>query len=88
MEKISDSIKRYYYQEENTSEIEKRIIQSWIVMTEAFVEQLRTYMYDDRGRRNNKGIALNRYSRNGEVEVIVFEMEDEMDGSGNDKWRN
>lgn len=88
MEKISDSIKRYYYQEENTSEIEKRIIQSWIVMTEAFVEQLRTYMYDDRGRRNNKGIALNRYSRNGEVEVVVFEMEDEMDGSGNDKWRD
>lgn len=88
MEKISDSIKRYYYQEENTSEIEKRIIQSWIIMTEAFVEQLRTYMYDDRGRRNNKGIALNRYSRNGEVEVVVFEMEDEMDGSGNDKWRD
>ena len=87
MAKIQDSIRRYYYQEDNTSHIEKRLIDSWIQMTQGFVEQLRTYMYDEKGRRNNKGLALHKYNRNGEVEVIIFEMEDEMDGSGKTEWR-
>ena len=87
MEKIEDSIRRYYYQEQNTSHIEKRLIDAWIQMTQGFVEQLRTYMYDEKGRRNNKGLALHKYNRSGEVEVIVFEMEEEMDGSGTTEWR-
>ena len=87
MEKIKESIRRYYYQETNTSQIEKRLIDSWVQMTQGFVEQLRTYMYDENGRRNNKGLALHKYNRNGEVEVIIFEMEDEMDGSGTTEWR-
>ena len=87
MEKIEDSIRRYYYQEQDTSHIEKRLIDAWIQMTQGFVEQLRTYMYDEKGRRNNKGLALHKYNRNGEVEVIVFEMEEEMDGSGTTEWR-
>lgn len=87
MEKIEDSIRRYYYQEQNTSHIEKRLIDAWIQMTQGFVEQLRTYMYDEEGRRNNKGLALHKYNRSGEVEVIVFEMEEEMDGSGKTEWR-
>ena len=87
MEKIEDSIRRYYYQEQNTSHIEKRLIDAWIQMTQGFVEQLRTYMYDENGRRNNKGLTLHKYSRSGEVEVIVFEMEEEMDGSGKTEWR-
>lgn len=87
MEKIEDSIRRYYYQEQNTSHIEKRLIDAWIQMTQGFVEQLRTYMYDEKGRRNNKGLALHKYNRSGEVEVIVFEMEEEMDGSGKTEWR-
>ena len=87
MEKIEDSIRRYYYQEQNTSHIEKRLIDAWIQMTQGFVEQLRTYMYDENGRRNNKGLALHKYNRNGEVEVIIFEMEDEMDGSGTTEWK-
>lgn len=87
MEKIEDSIRRYYYQEQDTSHIEKRLIDAWIQMTQGFVEQLRTYMYDEKGRRNNKGLALHKYNRSGEVEVIVFEMEEEMDGSGTTEWR-
>ena len=87
MEKIKESIRRYYYQETNTSQIEKRLIDSWVQMTQGFVEQLRTYIYDENGRRNNKGLALHKYNRNGEVEVIIFEMEDEMDGSGTTEWR-
>ena len=87
MEKIEDSIRRYYYQEQNTSHIEKRLIDAWIQMTQGFVEQLRTYMYDENGRRNNKGLTLHKYNRNGEVEVIIFEMEDEMDGSGTTEWK-
>ena len=87
MEKIEDSIRRYYYQEQNTSHIEKRLIDAWIQMTQGFVEQLRTYMYDENGRRNNKGLTLHKYNRSGEVEVIVFEMEEEMDGSGKTEWR-
>lgn len=87
MAKIKESIRNYYYQESNTSQIEKRLIDAWIQMTQGFVEQLRTYMYDENGRRNNKGLALHKYNRNGEVEVIIFEMEDEMDGSGTTEWR-
>ena len=87
MEKIKESIRRYYYQETNTSQIEKRLIDSWVQMTQGFVEQLRTYMYDENGRRNNKGLALHKYNRNGVVEVIIFEMEDVMDGSGTTEWR-
>lgn len=87
MERIKESIRSYYYQETNTSQIEKRLIDSWIQMTQGFVEQLRTYMYDENGRRNNKGLALHKYNRNGEVEVIIFEMEDEMDGSGTTEWK-
>ena len=87
MEKIEDSIRRYYYQEQDTNHIEKRLIDAWIQMTQGFVEQLRTYMYDEKGRRNNKGLALHKYNRSGEVEVIVFEMEEEMDGSGTTEWR-
>ena len=87
MQKIKESIRTYYYQESNTSAIEQRLIDSWITLTQAFVEQLRSYMYDERGRRNNKGLALSKYNRNGEVEVIVFEMEEEMDGSGKTEWR-
>lgn len=87
MSKIEESIRRYYYQETNTSHIEKRLTDAWIQMTQGFVEQLRTYMYDENGRRNNKGLALHKYNRNGEVEVIIFEMEDEMDGSGTTEWR-
>ena len=87
MEKIEDSIRQYYYQEQDTSHIEKRLIDAWIQMTQGFVEQLRTYMYDEKGRRNNKGLALHKYNRSGEVEVIVFEMEEEMDGSGTTEWR-
>lgn len=87
MTKIEESIRRYYYQETNTSHIEKRLVNAWIQMTQGFVEQLRTYMYDEKGRRNNKGLALHKYNRNGEAEVIIFEMEDEMDGSGTTEWR-
>lgn len=87
VEKIKESIRRYYYLEENTSEIEKRLIDSWIIMTESFLEQLRTYMYDEDGRRNNKGLTLNKYNRSGDVTVILFEMEEEMDGSGRSNWR-
>lgn len=88
MDKIETSIRKYYYQESNTSEIEKRLINSWILMTESFVEQLRTFMYDESGRRNNKRLALYRYQRSGEVQVIVFDMEEEMDGSGKTEWRD
>ena len=44
MEKIEDSIRRYYYQEQNTSHIEKRLIDAWIQMTQGFVTAKNLYV--------------------------------------------
>lgn len=77
-DKIKESIRHYYYKEDNTSDIEARIMDDWIIMARSFKEQLRPYVTEN-GRHNGKILSLKKYNDAGEVEVIVAEMENERD---------
>ena len=84
MGRIQRSIRSYYYKERDTSDIEKRIIDSWIFLAEGFKDQLYDYLYTD-GRRNNKVVALNRFDREGLCDVIVTDLDEEFERGGFDE---
>lgn len=91
MDKIQTSIRRYYDRLQDTSDIERRIINAWVTLADSIKDQLENHIYEKGSNRKNKALALRSYSSDGELAVIVCERDEiwergENDDARNDRW--
>ena len=91
MTKIQDSIRRYYYATDDTSEIERRIINAWVTLAESIKDQLNDRIYEKGNINKDKALVLQSYSMDGDLSVIVCDRDElwergENDGARDNGW--
>lgn len=77
MNKIQDATRAYYYLEEDNSEIETRIMNCWIQLTETIQAVVERYIYD-RDDRLDIVAALKSFGTQGMLVVILSVQDDQM----------
>lgn len=84
MEKVQRSLRAYYGRREDTSDMERRIINAWIFLADSIKNTLHEHIYEN-GKRNNKALALKSYTKNGNICIIVCDREEAWENRGWDE---